>query len=109
MANGTAVKPEIPVSEQCSKCGNPREADGYPKWCNGCRATYKREYEILRKEMTETRGYAAGVSAMRAYLAERFLQLASGHFDGREVARLISQATGPNGKVKRQARPLSPA
>lgn len=45
--------------------------------------------------MTESRGYAAGIAAMRAHLAGHFDRLGSGAFTGFEIAGLIRQSKGP--------------
>lgn len=80
----------------CSRCTEPLDTTGSPTWCKSCRANYQREYKALRAEMTESRGYAAGVSAMRAYLAAQFAKLGSGGFTASEVAALIRQSQGPD-------------
>jgi hypothetical protein len=47
--------------------------------------------------MQETRGYAAGVSAMRAYLAAQFLKFGTaGSFSGVEISTIITGCKGPN-------------
>lgn len=82
--------------EVCSKCTKPLDTTGYPRWCLACRAKYKREYESARKEMTESRGFAAGISAMREYLAQNFRKYGSaGAFTGYEIAETIMRAKGP--------------
>jgi hypothetical protein len=45
--------------------------------------------------MSESRGYAAGITAMRSYLADQFNRLGSGAFTGHEISKLIQQAKGP--------------
>ncbi len=95
--------PEMPNMPTCSKikdneirCNNPLDTTGYPLWCKACRATNKRETEATKKEMTESRGYAAGVSAMRDYLAMKFGEYgAQGGFSGTEIAHYIRQSKGP--------------
>jgi len=84
------------MEEACSKCGNALDTTGSPKWCRACRAKYKREYDATVKEMTESRGFAAGCTAMREYLAKRFSEYgAAGSFSGIEIAKIIAQAKGP--------------
>lgn len=95
-----AIEPEpevdpTPAGPICSRCTEPLDTTGSPTWCKACRAKYQREYKALRAEMTESRGFAAGVSAMRAYLAEQFAKLGAGGFTGSEVASLIRQSQGP--------------
>lgn len=80
----------------CSKCEGALDTTGYPLWCKSCRAKNKREYEATKKQMQETRGYAAGVSAMRAYLAAQFLKFGTaGSFSGVEISRIIEHCKGP--------------
>lgn len=84
---------------ECSKCGEPvdREIpDNTAQWCRACRAKYQREYQAMRKEMTQSRGYAAGVAAMRGFLAENFLNYGTaGSFTGAEIASIIMTCRGP--------------
>jgi len=91
-----AVVPTTTETE-CAKCGNPCDPGASPRWCKPCRAKYQREYERTRKEMTESRGYAAGVSAMRHYLADQFSVRygSTGYFNGYEIADIIRAARGP--------------
>ncbi len=82
--------------QMCTKCGqNPRDTDSYPKWCKACRSAYKKEAAELRAAVSETRGFSAGISAMRDCLANEFERLGSGMFAAYEVADLIRQAPGP--------------
>lgn len=87
----------MPTDAKCSKCEGNLDTAGFPKWCRKCRAAYKREYEALKSDMAETRGFAAGVSAMRAYLAERFAPYTSiQRFTGPEIAGIIRDCQGPS-------------
>ena len=80
----------------CSKCESSEvESDGYPRWCNRCKASYKREYEATKAGRAEKKGFAAGVTAMREVLSDEFEKLGSGRFAAFEVARLIQNAPGP--------------
>lgn len=82
--------------QQCTKCDQLLDTTGYPLWCKSCRAKHKREYEATKKEMQESRGYCAGMSAMREYLASKFQQYGSaGSFTGYEIAATIRQCAGP--------------
>jgi threonine synthase len=86
----------VEIETKCSKCGKPGEVAVSPRWCRDCRAKYQREYERTKKEMQETRGYAAGVSAMRAHLVKIFSEIrGGGSFTAQEVAYYIQQAKGP--------------
>ncbi len=95
----TATPTNSPVSSPvstCSKCDKALDTTGYPLWCRSCRAANKREYENTRREMQESRGYAAGVTAMRHYLAENFRRYGTaGSFSGVEIAATIMQVRGP--------------
>lgn len=82
-------------TENCSKCNATLDTEGYPKWCKVCRAKYRREYESVKGEMSENKGFAKGVEALRHVLVTEFLQQGSGKFSGYECADLISQAPGP--------------
>lgn len=96
MADATTPStPDAQTPATCTKCTGPLDTEGYPKWCKACRAKHRREYEATKKEMSETRGYAAGVSAMKGHLAGHFERLGSGSFSGYEVAALIRQSKGP--------------
>ncbi len=86
---------ESAPASKCKKCDGVLDALGYPKWCLKCRAAYRSEYNKTKKEMEETRGYAAGVSAMREHLIEHFIPLGHGMFTALDVARLIKQSKGP--------------
>lgn len=80
----------------CSKCENALDGVGFPHWCKKCRATYRREYEALRKEMAETRGYAAGVSAMREFVAANFEAYRFPRiFTGQEIAHIVRTCAEP--------------
>jgi len=89
------------VLETCSRCGKERETTGAPPWCRACRAKYQRDYQALRKEMSESRGFAAGISAMRAYLADTLDKYpAAQTFTGPQIARVIRNVRGPEMPVE---------
>jgi hypothetical protein len=79
----------------CSKCEAVLDTEGYPKWCKKCRATHRREYEATKKEMGETRGYAAGCSAMRDFMATYFQQFGNVKFSGIEASIMARKAGLP--------------
>ena len=64
---------------KCRKpdCESSLDTAGSPQWCKSCRAKYQREYQALRKEMSEGRGFAAGVAAFRAHIVGKFLAIPS--------------------------------
>lgn len=79
----------------CSRCEADLDSAGYPKWCKKCRAKYRREYVDLRAQMQETRGFAAGVSAMRAAVVTRFAHWPRAVFSGSEVVTQVQTMAGP--------------
>ena len=84
-------------TETCSRCGKERDTQGAPPWCKACRAKYQRDYQALRKEMSESRGFAAGISAMRAYLADTWDKYPDIQtFTGPQIARVIRNVRGPD-------------
>jgi hypothetical protein len=91
-----ALPAQMGAERPCSKCAGELDTAGYPLWCKKCRAANKREYEATKKEMQESRGYAAGVSAMRDYLVKQFAGFGgSGDFSGNDVAKMIQTCRGP--------------
>ncbi len=86
----------VETAAECSKCEGVLDTTGYPKWCKSCRAKNKREYEATKKEMSETRGFAAGVSAAKAFVASEFETAIRGSMiNGFEAARLVRACKGP--------------
>jgi len=78
------------IIAKCSKCERDLDASGFPRWCKVCRAKYQREWCALRKEMSETRGFAAGVSAFREHLLKKFSAIpASYMFSGPVAAEWV--------------------
>lgn len=82
-------------SASCSKCEKALDTDGYPKWCKACRARYRREYESTKEEMTETRGYAAGCSAMRDFMVGYFAAFGRHQISGFEASAMARKAGAP--------------
>lgn len=89
----TAETPE----QLCSKCKTRPRADSISTnpWCLECRAEYAREYRALKKEMRESRGYAAGQSAMRDHLALMLDRLGSSMINAHDTAQWIRKQTVP--------------
>ncbi len=83
------------IDLKCSKCEKELDTDGTPRWCKACRAKYQREYQSLKKEMSETRGFAAGCSAMRDFMATYFQQFGNVRLSGFEVAQMARKAGMP--------------
>lgn len=79
----------------CSRCEGPRDTEGYPKWCKECRAKYRREFRDTEKEMRESRGFAAGCTAMRNAIAIRFQGYGSAIFSGVEAGHIAMKTTSP--------------
>ena len=80
---------------RCSKCSGVLDTEGYPRWCNGCRTSYKRELSDLKMAKKEAAGFAAGVRACKDALADGFDDCGSGSFSGYEIAEMIRRAPGP--------------
>ena len=95
MANES--EPKIDVSrETCSKCEKDLDTTGFPKWCKKCRKSYNDEYKSLQKQMSETRGFAAGVSAAKHFIANEFdCSIRGATINGHEAARLVRACKGP--------------
>lgn len=86
---------------KCSRCEKTLDTTGNPRWCKACRAKYQREYRDLESQMTETRGYAAGLSAMREYLAENFARYSPIQtWNGQSIAKIIRDCAGPEAVKK---------
>ncbi len=91
------ASPEIaaPADLKCSRCELELDTEGTPRWCKKCRAKYQREYQGLRKEMSETRGFAAGCSAMREFLADYFVKFGNVRISGIEASAMTRKAGLP--------------
>lgn len=91
----SAVYPKIatPVAEdrKCTKCGSELDTLNYPLWCKACRAKHRRDYEACRKEMTETRGFAAGVTFARTSLAKQIARAPGSTYSGAALAKWIME------------------
>ncbi len=88
--------PQTDNDLKCSRCEEALDTTGFPRWCKACQNKYRRELNATRKQMQETRGYAAGVSAMRAHLVKLFNDIrGGGTFTTAEVAYYIQQCRGP--------------
>ncbi len=83
------------VEVKCGRCESELDTEGSPRWCRKCRAKYQREYQGLRKEMGESRGYAAGCSAMRAFIADYFQQFGNVRLSGVEASIMVRKAGLP--------------
>ncbi len=83
------------IDLKCSKCDKDLDTEGTPRWCKSCRAKYQREYQGLKKEMSETRGYAAGCSAMREFMVQYFQQFGNVKLSGIEASIMARKAGLP--------------
>ena len=93
-------------AEKCSQCKvNPVERSGYPKWCKECHARYQREYQLLRGERGEAKGFARGVEAMRQAASAHFGRFRNAHFSGYECAKIL--ATMPAPRYAEEAAPAA--
>lgn len=84
------------VERACSRCESPLDTTGSPKWCKACRAKNQREYMALRKEMAESRGFAAGVSAMREAVVREFDRLGRQNVNAFACAKWVREMPGPD-------------
>jgi hypothetical protein len=83
-------------SQTCSKCEKPLDTTGFPKWCKACQNAYRQEYRRTRLDMSETRGFAAGVASTKAFIASEFEKAIRGaQINGYEAARLVRACRGP--------------
>ena len=86
----------LKTAETCSKCEKPLDTSGFPKWCKACQNAYRREYRRTKEDMSESRGFAAGVSATKSLLASEFEHAIRGaQINGFEAARLVRACRGP--------------
>jgi hypothetical protein len=82
--------------DTCSKCEKPLDTTGFPKWCKACQNAYRREYRRTKEDMSESRGFVAGVTATKTLLASEFEQKIRGaQINGFEAARLVRICQGP--------------
>lgn len=75
-------------------CGMILDREGSPKWCKKCWAIYQKEYQENHKEtlrkMTESRGYAAGISAFREHIVKKFEAIGTtATFNGAVAAKWV--------------------
>jgi hypothetical protein len=78
----------VEATRDCSRCEGALDTTGAPAWCKKCRAAYQREYKRLVKDMSESRGFSAGVSALRDALVRQFAA-SGGTFTGPMAANWI--------------------
>jgi hypothetical protein len=84
------------VNDNGDTCGKPLDTTGYPLWCKRCRADHRKAYNATVKEMSESRGFAAGVQATKDLLASEFANSIRGiQISGFEAARLVRACRGP--------------
>ncbi len=96
--SSNAQAPQIETAVNlCSRCDQPLDTTGFPRWCKACQTKYRKELAATKREMQESRGYAAGVSAMRDYLARQFAERYGPdvRWSGTEISQIIKQCRGP--------------
>lgn len=76
-------------------CANALDTTGSPAWCKECRAKYQRQYKALQKQMSESRGFCAGVSAAKDLIASEFERHRGVMFSGRDAAHMVRVCKGP--------------
>ena len=89
------VSRETGETPSCSRCEKPLDTTGYPKWCKACRAKNQREYQRTLKDMGESRGYAAGLSAMRSFIGDELAARGTMRLPCHELARWVRNCKGP--------------
>lgn len=83
------------VNDAGDSCGKPLDTAGYPLWCKACRASHRKAYNATVKEMSEGRGFAAGVTATKALVASEFDRFRGAMFSGRDAAGMVRACKGP--------------
>ena len=86
--SGNGTDNSVPDAK-CSRCEGPLNTVNFPHWCKACRAKYQREYQALRKQMSETRGFAAGVSAFRDHAARLLWQMGPSMINAADTAQWL--------------------
>ena len=90
MAESDQMNDEQEKPEGCTKCGGSLDTSGYPLWCKKCQAKWHRQNYALKKELRESRGYAAGVSAFRSHLIQKLEKIPTGYtFNGPTAAEWV--------------------
>ena len=90
MAESDQMNEEQEKPEGCTKCGGPLDTSGYPLWCKKCQAKWHRQNYALKKELRESRGYAAGVSAFRDHIVKKFEAIGTtATFNGAVAAKWV--------------------
>jgi len=78
------------VGDDGKACGKDLDTSGYPLWCKACRSKHRNAYNATVKDMSESRGFAAGVSAAKDFLAREFEgKIRGAMISGNEAARLV--------------------
>jgi hypothetical protein len=87
--------------KKCSQCKvNDLDTTGLPLWCKECRARYQRERNVLRTELTEAQGFAAGVEAMRKTIVEAFSKVPpNGMMMAGEIAAYVAGVPAPKHSI----------
>lgn len=87
----------MPETVLCAQrgCGKPLDREGEPRWCKSCWARYQREYQVLKLDRSERKGFVMGREAMRKIIAEEFVRLQAATFRGAEIATLVLNMPGP--------------
>ena len=84
------------VGDDGEACGKSLDTTGYPLWCKACRSKHRNAYNATVKDMSETRGFCAGVTAAKDFLASEFeRKISAVMISGNEAARLVRACRGP--------------
>ncbi len=81
----------------CSKCKERPRAhpESTNPWCRQCNTEKQMEYQGNRQDMMESRGFAAGQSYIRDFLAGYFMQWPNARISGIEISQMIRKAGVP--------------
>ncbi len=90
------LQAETETVKECRRCDKALDTTGYPLWCQSCRSKHRKEYNATVKDMTESRGFAAGVSAMRQLLADELRRRGPGMYSARDLYNWVKLCKGPD-------------
>lgn len=83
------------VDDNGEICGKALDTTGYPLWCKACRSKHRNGYNATVKEMSETRGFATGITAMREHIAVELAKRGPGMYSAVELLRWVRTCKGP--------------
>lgn len=87
-------------TKECSKEGCESPRSGKKPWCKEHLAEYQRNYQGTIVDMSERRGFARGVIAMRDAVIARFEGLKAARLDGPTAAEIVKQMQLIDGEIQ---------